>query len=78
MMFLFVAMIHFPGALHSHNNRIIWTIVFREMSAAGFLRQLLMDGPREHDKNILTIVGRILIAITGVVFGIEHSLKRVA
>jgi hypothetical protein len=32
MMFLFVAMIHFPGALHSHNNRIIWTIVFREMS----------------------------------------------
>ena len=35
MMFLFVAMIHFPGALREPHNRIIWTIVFREMSFGG-------------------------------------------
>src|SRR5689334_18585056 len=39
MMFLFVAMIHFPGALREPHNRIIVTIVFREMSfgAAGWV-----------------------------------------
>ena len=31
MMFLFVAMIHLVGALAQPHNRIIWTIVFREM-----------------------------------------------
>src|SRR5437763_17156853 len=32
MMFSFVAMIHFPGVLSDPHNRILWTIVFREMS----------------------------------------------
>src|SRR5215510_5491377 len=35
MMFSFVAMIHLPGAVAQRNNRIIWTIVFREMSFGG-------------------------------------------
>src|SRR5580704_4493313 len=35
MMFLFVAMIHFPGALASPKDRFTWTIVIREMSFAG-------------------------------------------
>jgi len=35
MMFLFVAMIHFPGALRQPHNRIIWTIVFRELAFGG-------------------------------------------
>jgi hypothetical protein len=34
MMFLFVAMIHLPGALRHPHDRFIWTIVFREMSFA--------------------------------------------
>ena len=34
MMFLFVAMIHFPGAVTS-GGRILWTIVIREMSFGG-------------------------------------------
>src|SRR6185436_19098912 len=34
MMFLFVAMIHLPGAIKS-GDRIIWTIVIREMSFGG-------------------------------------------
>ena len=35
MMFLFVAMIHLPGALRHPHDRFIWTIVFREMSFGG-------------------------------------------
>jgi hypothetical protein len=34
MMFLFVAMIHFPGAV-TGGRRILWTIVIREMSFGG-------------------------------------------
>src|SRR6266404_4081791 len=34
MMFSFVAMIHLPGAL-TRPNRIIWTVVFRELSFGG-------------------------------------------
>src|SRR5215467_4842557 len=77
MMFLFVAMIHFPGALANPQNRIIWTIVFREISfggAAWILARNAMDGSRGQGKSILITVGRILIAITLLVFGIEHFL----
>ena len=34
MMFLFVAMLHLPGAVRA-GGRIPWTIVFREMSFGG-------------------------------------------
>lgn len=34
MMFLFVAMIHLPGALSEH-DRVLWVIVFRESSFGG-------------------------------------------
>src|SRR5258708_12317456 len=33
MMFLFVATIHFPGALQQPHNRILWPIVFRALSS---------------------------------------------
>src|SRR5712672_4243099 len=49
MMFLFVAMIHFPGALRQPHNRIIWTIVVREMSFGGggwILAAMAKDGGR--------------------------------
>jgi uncharacterized membrane protein len=75
MMFLFVAMIHLPGAIKS-GDRIIWTIVFREMSFGGggwvlagvALRQLREKG------NMLKTVGRVLIAIAAIVFGVLHFL----
>ena len=35
MMFLFVAMLHFPGALADPHERIGWVIVFRETSFGG-------------------------------------------
>jgi uncharacterized membrane protein len=77
MMFLFVAMIHLPGALASRHDRIIWTIVFREMSFGGggwILAGNAKNGWRGPAKSTLITVGRILIAIAAILFGIEHFL----
>jgi uncharacterized membrane protein len=77
MMFLFVAMIHFPGALRQPHNRIIWTIVFRETSFGGagwILAGSARDGWQGRGKNTLIIVGRICVAISAIFFGIEHFL----
>ena len=77
MMFLFVAMIHFPGALRQPHNRIIWTIVFREMSFGGagwILAGTAANGWRGPARTTLITVGRILITLAVIVFGIEHFL----
>ena len=77
MMFLFVAMIHFPRALADRHNRIIWMVVFREMSFGGagwVLAAGAKDGWRGPLKSTLLTVGRILVAITAIIFGIEHFL----
>src|SRR6202007_2751171 len=61
MMFLFVAMFHLPGALASRHDRIIWTIVFREMSFGGagwILAANAQDGWRAPGKKTLITVGR--------------------
>jgi len=77
MMFLFVAMIHLPGALRHTDDRILWTIVFREMSFGGagwILAGRAMDGRRGQARSTLLTVGRVLIAIALIFFGIEHFL----
>jgi uncharacterized membrane protein YphA (DoxX/SURF4 family) len=77
MMFLFVAMLHIPRALVNPHARIPWMIVFREMSFGGagwVLAGNAMDGWRGQGKSRLITVGRILIGITAIVFGIEHFL----
>ena len=77
MMFLFVAMIHFPGALRQPHDRIIWVIVFREMSFGGagwILAGTAMAGARAPSKNTLVIVGRALVTLAIIVFGVEHLL----
>jgi hypothetical protein len=74
MMFLFVAMVHIPRALASPGDRIPWTIVIREMSFAGggwILAGNAMSGP---GKSKLITVGRVLIAIAAIFFGVEHFL----
>ena len=75
MMFLFVAMIHLPGAIKTA-DRIIWTIVIREMSFAGgglVLAGTAMDRLRGKGGSFIT-VGRLLIAIAAIFFGIQHFL----
>lgn len=75
MMFLFVAMIHLPGAIKT-GDRIIWTIVIREMSFGG--GGLVLAGVascRLRGKgNSLITVGRLLIAIAAIFFGVQHFL----
>jgi uncharacterized membrane protein len=77
MMFSFVSMIHFPGALASPHDRIIWTIVFREMSFGGggwILAGTAPHGWRGPSKSVWTNVGRACVAIAVVFFGVEHFL----
>ena len=72
MMFLFVALIHLPGAVKS-GDRIIWTIVIRELSFGG--GGLVLAGIALGRKgNKLIIVGRVLIAIAAIFFGVQHFL----
>src|SRR5258707_4425064 len=74
MMFLFVAMLFVPRVLASPSDRIPWTIVIREMSFAGgawILAGNAMQGP---GKSKLITVGRVLIAIAAIFFGVEHFL----
>jgi uncharacterized membrane protein len=78
MMFLFVAMIHFPRALASHGDRFAWVIVFREMSFAGGAWILAAITMRGAYKNTLIHVGRVLIAIAAIFFGVEHLLHPAA
>ena len=76
MMFSFVAMIHLPGALSQH-DRILWVIVFREMSFGGagwILAGKAFDEGRGRHQRILIIVGRVLITIALLFFGLEHFL----
>ena len=77
MMFMFVAMIHLPGSLRQPHDRIIWTIVFREMSFGGagwILAGSAMDGWRGLVKSTVMTVGRIFVTMALIVFGIEHFL----
>ncbi|HVR23994.1 MAG TPA: hypothetical protein VMU26_11835 [Candidatus Polarisedimenticolia bacterium] len=74
MMFLFVAMLHFPRALASPGDRIAWVIVIREMSFAGGGWILAGKAMRGQGESKLITVGRILIAIAAIFFGVEHFL----
>jgi len=77
MMFLFVAMVHIPRALASPSDRIPWTIVVREMSFAGGGWILAGNAMRGQGKSKLITVGRVLIAIAAIFFGVEHFLHPV-
>ncbi|MBV8830227.1 MAG: hypothetical protein JO108_13465 [Acidobacteriaceae bacterium] len=76
MMFLFVAMLHLPGALRT-GGRIPWTIVFREMSFGGggwVLAGIAMGGEGDRYGKRFIRVGRVLVAITAIFFGGQHFL----
>ena len=77
MMFLFVALIHLPGALAQPTDRFAWTIVFREMSFGGagwVLAGTARDGWSSRGKTVLTTFGRTWITIAVILFAIEHFL----
>jgi len=78
MMFLFVAMMDFPGALAHPHYRFSWTYVLREMSFGGGGWILAGDALREPGRgqggSKLITVGRVLIGIAAVFYGVEHFL----
>ena len=76
MMFLFVAMLHLPGAIAA-GGRIPWTIVVRETSFGGagwVLAGVAMGGDRDRWGRVLITVGRVAIAIAAIFFGVQHFL----
>ena len=77
MMFLFVAMLHLPRALANPRDRIAWVIVIREMSFGGGGWILAGSALREQGLGLgkrLIGVGRVLIAIAAVFYGVENFL----
>jgi uncharacterized membrane protein len=78
MMFIFVATLHFPGALASPRDRFAWTVVVREMSFAGGGWILAGSAMRGEHKSWLVTVGRVLIGIAAIFFGVEHFLHPLA
>jgi uncharacterized membrane protein len=73
MMLLFVAMLYLPGAMAS-GSRLVWTVAFRESAFGG--AGLVLAGMAMGDRRGrgLIIVGRVLIGLTAIFFGVQHFL----
>jgi uncharacterized membrane protein YphA (DoxX/SURF4 family) len=75
-MFLFVAMLDIPGSLASPRDRFGWTLTLREMLFGGggwILAGNAMRGQGQ-GKSVLITVGRVIIGIAAIFYGIENSL----
>jgi uncharacterized membrane protein len=78
MMLLFVATLDIKGALAHPRDRFVWTYVLREMSFAGggwiLAGNALREQGRGQSQSALITVGRVIIAIAAIFYGIEHFL----
>ncbi|MGA8153767.1 MAG: hypothetical protein WB952_22650 [Terriglobales bacterium] len=74
MMFLFVAMLDIPGVLDSPRDRFAWTLALREMSFASGGWIFAGSEMRGRGGSKLITVGRVIIAIAAMFYGIEHFL----
>jgi uncharacterized membrane protein len=77
MMFLFVAMMDLPGTLADVHNRISWTLMLREMSfgSGGWcLAAAAMDKQHVEPRRTLFTVGRVVIGVAAMFYGVEHFL----
>jgi uncharacterized membrane protein YphA (DoxX/SURF4 family) len=82
MMFVFVAMLVIPGVFASPRSRFAWTFIFRESSFGGggwllagnALRQQGRGQGGEQVGSKLITVGRLLVALAAIFFGVENFL----
>src|ERR1700675_939018 len=78
MMFLFVAMMDIPGALADRGNRFAWTLLLRELAFGGGGWLLAAGATREEGGGRgvsgLIIVGRVLVGIAAIFYGVETFL----
>ncbi len=77
-MFSFVAMMDLPGSLANPGDRFGWILTVREMTFGGggwILAGNAMRG-QSHEKigSKLITVGRILVGVTAIFYGVEHFL----
>jgi uncharacterized membrane protein len=83
-MFLFVAMLMIPGAIANPRDRFAWTFVCRESSfgSGGWLfagsailaASAVRGQSGRRFGSILITVGRVVIGIAAILFGVEHFL----
>ncbi len=74
MMFLFVAMLDIPGVLSGPRDRFAWTLAIRESTFAGAGWILAGSAMRGKAGDKLITVGRVVIAIAALFYGVEHFL----
>jgi uncharacterized membrane protein len=76
MMFIFVAMMDLPGTLAKPNDRISWTLLLRELSfgCGGWVLAGAALGTKDKRGRKLITVGRIVIGISAIFYGVEHFL----
>ena len=82
MMFLFVAMLDIPGALAKPGNRFGWTLLLRELAFGGggwvlaghALRDQRSEPGGGQGGSWLITVGRVLIGIAAIFYGVETFL----
>jgi uncharacterized membrane protein len=74
MMFAFVAMLIIPGVFARPKDRFAWTLLFRESSFGGGAWILAGNTLHGQAKSKLITVGRVLIGIAAVFYGVEHFL----
>jgi uncharacterized membrane protein len=79
MMFLFVAMMDLPGTLADPHNRFNWTLMLREMAfgGGGWMLAGSAMATRDGQGNKLITVGRIVVSIAAIFYGVEHFLHPV-
>lgn len=74
MMFLFVAMMMIPGAIATPRDRIAWALVCRESSFGSGGCLLAAAAMHGRVKGSLVNLGRVVIAIASMFYGVEHFL----
>ena len=78
MMFLFVAMMDLPGSLAKPGNRFAWTLMLRELAFGGggwiLAGHALRDQGSGQGGSRLITVGRVLIGIASIFWGLETFL----
>jgi uncharacterized membrane protein len=77
-MFSFVAMLDIPGSLATPRDRFGWTLTLREMLFGGGGWILAGNAMREQGRgqggSKLITVGRVIIGIAAIFYGVEHFL----
>jgi hypothetical protein len=77
-MFCFVAMLDIPGTLATPKDRFGWTLTLREMLFGGggwiLAGNALREQGRGQGGSKLITVGRVIIGIAAIFYGIENSL----